>query len=169
MADATLYCKTCKEYREHMHLAGRDCICSECGEKNAAPNWREIVAAVEARKAGNVAAVSRNNGGSDPELEQVARLPYSERGFREPSNNRKPKENTMKAKLSDEKIAEIRADYAALTEEERTPAAREQLASKHGVSMPTFKKYVALMETKAKRGRKGGRVFVDESIGEFRL
>lgn len=61
MADATLYCKTCGDYKEHMHFKGPTCICSECGGNTAAPNWREIEADVEARKKANQAAVSKRN------------------------------------------------------------------------------------------------------------
>jgi transposase-like protein len=72
-----------------------------------------------------------------------------------------PKEKTMKTKLTDEKIAEIRADYAGLLVEERTRAAVLELAKKHGISEPTFRKYVRLMDAKPAKagrpGRKGGK------------
>lgn len=61
MADATLYCKTCDERTGHMHLASRTCICSVCGEKTDAPNWREIEAAVEQRKKASQAAIAGRN------------------------------------------------------------------------------------------------------------
>jgi DNA-binding CsgD family transcriptional regulator len=204
MADATLYCKTCGDYKEHMHLGGRDCICSECGEKNAAPNWREIEAAVEKRKAANQAAVAGRNAVSAADLgmtttsqEQKDRIAtrylagesaadlakeygvsgktvrgyvaYARQKARAAETNaapaetpaaetetETPKEKTMKTKLTDEKIAEIRADYAGLLVEERTRAAVLELAKKHGISEPTFRKYVRLMDAKpAKAGRPG--------------
>lgn len=211
MADAILKCKHCGENTEHMHLSGKVCICSECGEKNDAPNWREIVAAVEARKAGNIAEVARQQGAPlvlntmgaasitpEQQAQLAARYFAGEemhalakeygvsnkvgRGYvaqardkarksetvtpageTKPSGSEtnNPKEETMKTKLTDEKIAEIRADYAALPEDQRTPAARRELADKHGVSMPTFMKYTKLMESKPAKapagGRKGGR------------
>jgi len=162
MADTTIFCGHCGKNTEHMHLGGKTCICSICGESNEADNWREIQAEVEKRVKENLAEVARRSAVKpDPELLAVAKLPYTERGFREPSKKTKPKENTMKTtKMTDEKIAAIRADYAALTEDQRTPAARKELADKHDVSMPTFMKYTRLMERKtsaASRGRKDGR------------
>lgn len=157
MADTRLMCKHCGEETDHMHLAGKVCICSICGEGNDAKNWRDIQAAVEKRQKDNQAEVARRVPGieTDQELTAVAKLPYSERGFREPSRNTKPKEKPMKStKLTDEKIAEIRADYAALPEDKRDYAARVALAKKHGVSAPTIGKYVSLMEPKARPAKK---------------
>ena len=94
MADATIYCKTCGTDTGHMHLAGRTCICSICGESNLAKNWRQIQADVEECKKGHQAAVAKRNGAEPAKTE--------------------PAENARK-RLSQAEVAEIRKRYVGLT------------------------------------------------------
>ena len=95
MADANLYCKTCGLTTEHMHLTGRECICSVCGEKTMAKNWKQIKADVEERKRGHQAEVAKRNRAVDDTITP-------------------PAENTRK-RLSEAEVAEIRKRYVELT------------------------------------------------------
>jgi len=65
MADTIIYCKICDKDTEHMHLAGRVCICSICGESNQANNWKEIQEKIDKRKAEAAASLARTNFGTD--------------------------------------------------------------------------------------------------------
>lgn len=114
MADATLYCKTCGDYKEHMHFKGPTCICSECGGNTAAPNWREIEAAVEARKKANQAAVASRNMIGAPGLEpklvaetQKARI--AERYLAGESEADLAKEYSVSGKLVRKYVAQARS------------------------------------------------------------
>jgi len=148
MADVIMYCGQCKEQTEHTHLAGRTCACAVCGELSQAKQVKRILANIEERKAESIAAVSKAQGKVvDAELEAVAQLPYSERGFREPSGKQRPKskgETTMK-KLTDENIADIKRRKAA----GEKPAA---LAEEFGVNRCSI--YAALYRGEGKKEKK---------------
>lgn len=90
MADAIVKCKTCGIPTEHMHLAGKVCICSICGESNQVKNWKQIQADVEERKKGHQAAVAKAMG----KIEEAG---------------------AVKKRLSEAEILEIRKQYVELT------------------------------------------------------
>ena len=106
MADANLNCKTCGKITEHMHLAGRECICSICGEKNMAKNWREIAAAVDERKRANQEAVASRNAVSSADLEQPGKQTLAM-----PNNSAA----NARKRLNEAEVAEIRKRYVELT------------------------------------------------------
>ena len=114
MDDATLFCKTCGDYKDHMHFKGPTCICSECGGNTAAPNWREIEAAMEARKKANQAAVASRNMIGAPGLEpklvaetQKARI--AERYLAGESEADLAKEYSVSGKLVRKYVAQARS------------------------------------------------------------
>lgn len=147
MADLKAWCTKCEAQTEHTWIAGNQCTCAVigCGNWTSVPGIKKRVEAERAQRLAEKKAAAPETKAAPAETKPAD------------SETIEPKENTMKTKLTDEKIAEIRADYAALTTEERTAAARKEIADKHGVSMPTFMKYTKLMEQKAPKGPKPGR------------
>lgn len=128
MADATIYCKTCGTDTGHMHLAGRTCICSICGESNMAKNWKQIQADVEERKKGHQAAVAKRNG-----MES------------EPTRT-EPAANTRK-RLSEAEVTEIWKRYVELTAGGKSRwDAWVTLSADFGVSETSIRSKVADMD-----------------------
>lgn len=152
MADLKAWCTKCKAETEHTWIAGSQCTCAVvgCGNWTDVPGSRKIAEAAREQRLAKTKAAAPETEAAPAETNPAQR------------ETEQPKEKTMKPRITDDKIAEIRADYAALTEDQRTYEARKEIADKHGVSMPTFTKYTKLMERKtakaSKPGRKGPRV-----------
>jgi len=152
MADATLYCKTCKVETEHMHLSGKVCICSVCGESNAAPNWREIEARINERKKDAASSLARTNS--------LGTLPTDKQEAKEPAIVmppaplpaalwNKPTGETEMIKLTPEQNEQIKTRYEA--GEKVADLAAEYKVDRSSV-------YDSLRKTKAKRPGKAAKV-----------
>lgn len=139
MADTRLMCKVCEEVTDHMHLGGRACICSVCGASNAAPNWREIEAEVEKRKAANQAAVIRRNHA----------------GIEVPAETKQPKEGKMKRarSITAEDGEKMRLDFEALPESQHNHLGLQLMAGKYGCTKGAARQALKGL-LKGKRGRK---------------
>ena len=116
MADTRIWCKVCGEVTDHMHLEGRTCICSVCGETNRTKDLVSVKKNIATRRAVSQASISRTN----LIVEKIT------------------EEKTMATKLTQEQMDDIRKRMSAATDKKEVGTLKEALAKEYGVTTWTI-------------------------------